>query len=367
MNAAGSGARFAAILWHQGEADISASGGDDYPTNHWNLMRVFRNNITGATDSTPIVVGEMNPCFVAGCPERTTAKPSPIEVQKVLNYFHTLPDTKQNVAWVSSAGLYWRLDDGTHFDLPSIRELGRRYADKLFEAQNNLPQPLIDLKVSKPFPTINLSSKFFNVGRLIDNDPLSARIDGNVSTAGTVSNFLTTEHGYAVKIDNAAGALSIPTDGTLFNGSYTKMAWVKLNSYSNANNLISGVGSVQRHHLNVVNGKPSAGHGYTTTTFVQNPTTIPTGSWTHVSVVYNAPTQTMQLYVNGVLTDTSAATPAPTQTEAMDLQLSRYSADATITRGIDGAMIDNKVYNTALDSSQISKIYNFELTKKAGY
>jgi len=358
MAAAGSGARFVGILWHQGESDAVVGGADDYATNHRALMAAFRSEITGATSTTPIVVGEFNPCFMAACPDRTGAQPTAETFQKILNYFHTLPETMHNTAWVSSAGLGW-MSDGTHFDLPSIRQLGRRYADKFFEAKNDLPQPITDLKI--------YNQKYFNVGRSLHNDPLSARIDGNVTIQGTVSNIPSAEHGYVVKIDNTLGSLAINTDGSLFNSSYTKMVWVKLNTLSYTNNLIAGLSSAQRHHLNIPNGRPAAGHGSSTTTYVQSPSSISVNTWAHIAVVYHQGSQVMKLYVNGVLADTALSVPsAPLQSGAMDLQLSRYGTGSS-TYGIDGLMIDNKVYQTALNATQIAAIYNFELTNKAGY
>jgi hypothetical protein len=65
----------------------------------------------------------------------------------ILNDFHALPDVLPYTAWTSAAWLPSDLLNGlVHFSALSQREYGRRFADRFFEALNDLPQPQIWLK-----------------------------------------------------------------------------------------------------------------------------------------------------------------------------------------------------------------------------
>lgn len=358
MAAAGPTARFVAIAWHQGESDAVFGGGPTYATNLHNLITAFRSNINGASSRTPVVVGELNPCFMASCPNRTGIRPSVETFNQILEVFHTLRDKVPYTAWVSSAGLSWK-SDGTHFDLLSLRELGRRYADKLLEAQYNLPQPEVDLKI--------YNAKFFNTGTSIDLSPITSRIDGNVTAAGKVSIVQTPERGNVAKIQAQSGWLEASVDGTLFNASYTKMAWVNLASLNYTNNLLSAINSTQRHHLMVTRGRLTAGHGTGSGPIVQAPTLIGTNSWTHVAVTYDASSEQMTLYINGSAVASASNVPAaPAGSGTHQLLFSRYGHNAN-GYGLDGSMNGNKVYRQALSASQIHALYRFSSLYRGGY
>ena len=103
----------------------------------------------------------------------------------------------------------------------------------------------------------------------------------------------------------------------VLNGSYSKEAWIKpdaaaLNSFSN---IISGDATA----FYLSNGQLTAGHANPTfpNSFnsVQDPTPMVAGNWCHVAVTYNASTNEMKLYKNGV--EVGAATDAPVYTETI--------------------------------------------------
>ena len=128
MAAVGPNAKLVGILWHQGEADIYGEGGAAYETNLTNLISYFRSNVTGASSTTPFVVGEMTYPWLEG---NTTDSDYVTQQDLILNDFHTLPDTIPYTAWTSAAELASDLTYGTvHFSALSQRQLGRRYADK---------------------------------------------------------------------------------------------------------------------------------------------------------------------------------------------------------------------------------------------
>ena len=96
------------ILWHQGEADNSQARAAEYQDKLVNLVRNFRSDLSG---DFPFVVGEIG-YFKPHRP-----------INGILNQIpHYIP----NSAVVSAEGLRDG-GDGTHFDTPSARLLGKRF------------------------------------------------------------------------------------------------------------------------------------------------------------------------------------------------------------------------------------------------
>lgn len=109
--------RLRGILWHQGEADSNNEAKAQSYTERWKAnLGSFRKEI-GAED-TPIVVGQLGE-FLS---DTKYPYKRMVNEQQAL-----LPLSVPRVAWVSSAGLKHKGDD-VHFDTPSLREFGRRYA-----------------------------------------------------------------------------------------------------------------------------------------------------------------------------------------------------------------------------------------------
>lgn len=110
-----------AILWHQGEGDSAAELAPLYEDRLHDLIRRFR-EVTG-DDNLPFIVGQLGQ-FKDWSKGR-----------KIVNAAHErVPATVSNTGFVSSDGLTDK-GDGTHFDAPSARELGRRYAQVYFELE----------------------------------------------------------------------------------------------------------------------------------------------------------------------------------------------------------------------------------------
>jgi hypothetical protein len=130
MAAAGPGAKFAGILWHQGEADVTQDGAPTYRESLDGIISTFRSSITGANGSTPFVVGELTREAIA----RLNGTRHREAVRTILDVFHTLPQRVPYTAWVSSARLPSNANDWVHFSALSQRTLGRRYADALILA-----------------------------------------------------------------------------------------------------------------------------------------------------------------------------------------------------------------------------------------
>ena len=105
-----------AILWHQGESDSREPQASAYAGRLRALIERFRTDL-GDPD-LPFLIGQL------GHFERAPWGAAKTRVDSV---HRALASQMHNVAYVSSEGLKDR-GDTTHFDSPSARELGRRYA-----------------------------------------------------------------------------------------------------------------------------------------------------------------------------------------------------------------------------------------------
>ena len=137
-------------------------------------------------------------------------------------------------------------------------------------------------------------------------------------------------------------------------GSYTKAAWVKLESSTGvtfSHNILSGKPSQAFWAPNWYGNKLSAGHYYPWDQ-VQDSESLQFGVWYFVAVTYDATTQTLTLYKNGTVADTgSTTTPQP----LTELNIGRYDDTATYFKGsIDNVML----FNRALTEGEIAALYN---------
>ena len=124
--AAAPNACLAAILWHQGEADVGALSGPDYAARLARTVAAFRARIGGA-HQVPFVTGGFEPDWVTSSPARLA----------ILEALAHLADTVAATINVSADGLAGNAGDRIHFDAASQRILGRRY----FEALRTLVPP----------------------------------------------------------------------------------------------------------------------------------------------------------------------------------------------------------------------------------
>ena len=371
MAAAGPGVRFIGVLWHQGESDIADGGASAYEGNLRALISYFRANITGASASTPFVVGEFVYDAIYGNIHDPVDGPG---VTTVLEDFHALPDTVNNTAWVSSVSLPSDLDNGPiHFSALSQRQLGRRYADKFFEAANNLPQPQVSMK--------SWTGNFVDDGRGLLPSGLATPLEptnalGTVT--GTVSTVSDPVHGNVAQISAGAGTVTYMVPATTLNASYTKVVWFKPGASGYSNNLISTVNTLNNQSAltylyaatswfgtTLVAGHTDAkGRSYTVGTQVWGASS----NWMQLALTYDATTETMTLYLNGAKISSSAKVP-PAATLAgttLPVVFGGYGTSAG-KNGVDGSMTGNRIWTTALASAQIQALYNYELTFRAGF
>jgi hypothetical protein len=108
--------RLAGILWHQGEADASEKLAHAYAGKLQNLLKRLRREFQAP--KVPFVLGQIG--FFADVPATEW-------MHQVDAAHRALPTSTALCAYVSSEGLVHK-GDKVHFDSPSLRELGRRYA-----------------------------------------------------------------------------------------------------------------------------------------------------------------------------------------------------------------------------------------------
>lgn len=110
------------ILWHQGEGNSSKGRYKTYEENFENLMANLSRDLSIDVDKIPLIIGELGYFYVVKMPIENS------QGMYINAINHRLAQKKINRYCVSAEGLTHK-GDGTHFDTPSLRELGKRYAE----------------------------------------------------------------------------------------------------------------------------------------------------------------------------------------------------------------------------------------------
>ena len=110
------------IIWHQGESDSSPEKKDASAAKLADFFKRLRRDTH--TEDVPLVVGTLGDFYVA-------KNPAAAFINDVIADY--AQDTKR-VYLASASGLTHKGDD-THFDTPSARELGKRYAGAFLKAK----------------------------------------------------------------------------------------------------------------------------------------------------------------------------------------------------------------------------------------
>jgi hypothetical protein len=102
--------------------------------------------------------------------------------------------------------------------------------------------------------------------------------------------------------------------------------------------------------------------GTNTTERYSSPTTI-SNSWQHVAGVYNASAQTLDLYINGELSNGTLVGSVPASISATDNNLT--SALRESTSGYSNVKLDDlRLFNRALNGDELKRIYDLGATTK---
>lgn len=106
------------------ESDSSVEKSKVYEEKLTEFFTRLRRDIDAPT--TPIIIGTLGDFFVK-------KNPNASEINRIITKY---PNKHKFVYMVSSEKLVHK-GDTTHFDTPSARELGKRYAEKLWKIQKN--------------------------------------------------------------------------------------------------------------------------------------------------------------------------------------------------------------------------------------
>jgi hypothetical protein len=153
--------------------------------------------------------------------------------------------------------------------------------------------------------------------------------------------------GKALSFDGINDTVYLPVP---LSGSYTKEVWINTAQLTGTPNLITGTGTA----LYLDNGRIAAGHS-ATFTHVLDPTPIVANEWTHVAVTYNAATNDMFLYKNGV--QVASNLNVPTYTEP-SLRLGTFASFSFYS----GIMDEVRIWNSVRSVTDIANNRFCELT-----
>ncbi len=162
-------------------------------------------------------------------------------------------------------------------------------------------------------------------------------------------NFLYAQAGNALLFDGANSYVQLPDT---IQGSYTKEAWIKINTIGAYNNIISGSSTA---FLADNSGILSAGNGSPWSSVTDN-TPLVANTWYHVAVTFDAPTQTMRLYKNGVLV--SSASGLGSYVETTPETIGSYQNVVIFSGLID----EVSIWNYARPAADIAASMNCPLT-----
>lgn len=194
MTAAGSNARFAGILWVQGEQDATMNP-TTYATKLDALITGFRSGITGASATTPFVLGRMAPGFV-----NLTSGAQAIEA------VHLATPARNTYCFIAAGPSGY--DDNLHYNAAGQRTVGRNLFYAFLTAKDSTAaQPLI-LPVAVTGLNATVTGTGVGLVWVPQSRTASYKIERSTDGGSTYSTLAATVYGntYAATIGLTAGA-----------------------------------------------------------------------------------------------------------------------------------------------------------------
>lgn len=190
--------------------------------------------------------------------------------------------------------------------------------------------------------------------RFNDDDLTDSSDEGNDAT-GLNSPAYATDAERGRVLDLTAGATVGATAGTSLaaDTSYTKAAWIKVDSVGGNHNIISSDEGAQKHVFWFNGATLEVRHNFTVVaSFADAGLTV--GEWMHVVATYDEPTETLKIYKNGFEVASATSVAAPNLLSGIQIGLFNGA------NGIDGYMDDVRFYDRALTADEVDELHTLE-------
>lgn len=208
------------------------------------------------------------------------------------------------------------------------------------------------------------------VGNIANTDTIPATTGPNATASNANSAglaYVTGLFNQGVNLDGTDDYLSIPHSTALdVTTAWSISAWVNLSAHASATAILTPQfqpGDTLSFMLGWDGGNISAGVFSSSWYKATASSDLTMGSWQHVMGTYSGAAQTVSLYINGILIaqNTSAPTSIPSNTKQKFIGR-RWDNDHFVTGKIDEVTL----WNTALSSTDVSTIYQHQISKYTG-
>lgn len=161
------------------------------------------------------------------------------------------------------------------------------------------------------------------------------------------------------------------TSSLSITGSFTAGAWVNPSGFSSQRAIIAkdASGSNRSFYIAILaTGAVRAlvSSDGSTITFRDSIATLSSGSWQHVMMVYNSTTATLDIYINGQLSNGALTGTVPSSIFDGNADIN-IGEDANLSQFFLGTMDEARIYNRALSPVEVRQLYNFAPGPSAYY
>jgi uncharacterized repeat protein (TIGR01451 family) len=181
----------------------------------------------------------------------------------------------------------------------------------------------------------------------------------NFATANGGATFTTGEVGQAFSLNGTTAYVSAPDNATLHPAALSLEGWFFLTGGTGVRTIVSKTAGPSFSNSFLVyiaaNGAISGGYGDTTTIDAFSTSTVPTtNAWHHFAYTYDGSTQ--QIYLDGALAGSAAATPA-IGFDTHPLIIGADIDNETVTGFFPGRIDEQTIYNRALSATEIQTVF----------
>jgi len=215
------------------------------------------------------------------------------------------------------------------------------------------------LGTSPGYSFVNTNGTGLKTFYQFDNNTLDSR-GSNTVTMTRDDNYTSGFIGYALALNGTQYAKSTATGVPNGTSDRTFSLWIKPSSFStNSNAYLSTGSSSANAQFSIIdaNGKIDCGGAGNN---VNSTTTLTANHWALITCVLSNTGQTRSIYINGTLDKTSTTTAINSAATSLYIGTRADNTNRNVT-----SLIDNvRIYNTALNSTYVSELYNQAITSK---